>query len=359
VNIQGNILPFLRDELGLSYRDVSLHTSAIAAGMILVGLVGERFTRAFGRSRMLIISTLGSATALVLLTLAPTAVMSIGACLLFGMLGAFIPAMVPAILSDVHGTARRDVAFAEANAVACVFATSGPIVTGLCVWLGWSWRAALFAGVAAGIAIVLAFARSPVPQSSETHEEARAPLPFAFWCYFILLGLGVAVEFSALLWAPAYLEQVIGLDPTEAAIGAAAFFAGMLTGRIGGAGLFRFVPIRPLFFVAAAVVLAGFALYWATVAPAIAIAGLAVVGLGTALLFPLGLSFAIAAAGPAAERAAARVMLAPGLAILIAPPLLGAIADGAGLRMALLVTPLFMVLGVAAFLAGEAARKAR
>ena len=65
----------------------------------------------------------------------------------------------------------------------------------------------------------------------------------------------------------------------------------------------------------------------------------------------------MAAAGPAAERAAARVMLAPGLAILFAPPLLGAIADSAGLRTALLMTPVFMAIGVVAFLLGEAARK--
>ena len=37
LNIQGNILPFLKDELGLSYRAVSLHSSAIALGLIAVG----------------------------------------------------------------------------------------------------------------------------------------------------------------------------------------------------------------------------------------------------------------------------------------------------------------------------------
>ncbi len=129
----------------------------------------------------------------------------------------------------------------------------------------------------------------------------------------------------------------------------------MLTGRVGGAGLFRIIPIRRLFFAAAATLFAGFALYWGATGPLFAIAGLFVVGLGTALLFPLALSFAMAAAGPAAERAAARVMLAPGLAVLFAPPLLGAIADNAGLSTALLMTPVFMALGVVAFFLGEAA----
>lgn len=42
VNLQGNVVPFLQLEFALSYRAVSLHSSAIAAGMILVGFVGDR-----------------------------------------------------------------------------------------------------------------------------------------------------------------------------------------------------------------------------------------------------------------------------------------------------------------------------
>jgi hypothetical protein len=45
LNIQGNILPFLQAELDLSYRAVSLHFSAIAIGMIAVGLFGHRIIR--------------------------------------------------------------------------------------------------------------------------------------------------------------------------------------------------------------------------------------------------------------------------------------------------------------------------
>ena len=37
VNLQGNVVPFLQAEFALSYRAVSLHSSAIAVGIILVG----------------------------------------------------------------------------------------------------------------------------------------------------------------------------------------------------------------------------------------------------------------------------------------------------------------------------------
>jgi hypothetical protein len=46
-------------------------------------------------------------------------------------------------------------------------------------------------------------------------------------------------------------------------------------------------------------------------------------------------------------------MLAPGLAILLNPPLLGAIADSVGLRLALLTMPVFLILAVIAFAVAE------
>jgi len=359
VSIQGNILPFLRDELALSYRDVSLHTSAIAAGIVIVGMFGERVIGALGRRHTLIAATLGSAAAAILLTLAPSVTVSIGACFLFGVIGAYIPVLANAVLADVSGP-RRDVAFAEANAMACLFATTAPVITGLSVWMGWGWRMAVLAAIASGLLILASFARTPVPESPHAGSAAAAaPLPFAFWCYWATLGLGVAVEFSAILWAPAYLEQEIGLDATSAAIGAAGFFAGMLVGRVGATGLFRVFPISQLFYAAATTVFAGFLLYRLALEPTLVITGLFVVGMGTALLFPLCLSFAIAVAGPAAQRGATRIMLASGLAILIAPPLLGAIADVAGLSTALYAMPAFMALAVATFVLGRLVARER
>ena len=59
-------------------------------------------------------------------------------------------------------------------------------------------------------------------------------------------------------------------------------------------------------------------------------------GLGTALLYPLTLGFAIGVAGRLEEAASARASLASGVAILIMPMALGALADGLGLRLACL-----------------------
>jgi MFS family permease len=87
LNIQGNILPFLKAELDLSYRAVSLHSSALAAGLIAVGLFGDRVIRRYGRRRALRLGAAGISAGAVLLCLAPVAWASIGSCALMGRWG--------------------------------------------------------------------------------------------------------------------------------------------------------------------------------------------------------------------------------------------------------------------------------
>jgi len=70
------------------------------------------------------------------------------------------------------------------------------------------------------------------------------------------------------------------------------------------------------------------------------------------MLFALALGFAMGAAG-GGMRAASRMVVAPGLAVLITPPLLGTVADHAGLWLAQLTIPLFLALVAAAFLTGQ------
>ena len=71
INVQGNVIPFLQDAFDLSYRAVSLHSSAIAAGIILVGLFGERVVRRIGRRRTLWLAVGGLAAGGILLCLSP------------------------------------------------------------------------------------------------------------------------------------------------------------------------------------------------------------------------------------------------------------------------------------------------
>jgi MFS transporter, DHA1 family, inner membrane transport protein len=358
LTIQGNILPFLKQELDLSYRVVSLHSAAIAAGMIAVGLLGDRVVRRHGRCLALALGTVGATTGAVLLCLAPAAWATIASCALIGALGALIPAVVPALLADLHGP-RRHVAITEASAASYAFAMLAPLLTSLSIALFAGWRPAVLTGALVGILILGAFRRTVIVDAVRTGAVGGGSLPAAYWAYWCLLVTVIAIEFGILLWAPEFLGKVAGLPQAHAASGAAAFALAMLVGRTAGSGVVRYARPQHLFSIALLVTALGFLLYWGAGRPALAIAGLFVLGLGVALLYPLTLGFAIGAAGERGDTASARFMLAAGLAIASVPVLLGALADEVGLHMAHLMVPALVALALVCFLVAQALERRR
>jgi MFS family permease len=106
LNVLGPITPFLKDELGLSYTVSSLHFTAFAVGILLVGLGGHVPIRRLGRWRSLWIGAAGMSLGALLLAAGRTPVITIGAAFLMGAIGSLILALVPSVLSDRHGELR-------------------------------------------------------------------------------------------------------------------------------------------------------------------------------------------------------------------------------------------------------------
>src|ERR1700757_2911132 len=85
ISIQGNIIPFLRDELRLSYTIVSLHPSALAAGMMATGLFTERVLTAIGRRWTCLIGIAGCIVGLLAIYVARDAEASVAGCAIVGL----------------------------------------------------------------------------------------------------------------------------------------------------------------------------------------------------------------------------------------------------------------------------------
>ena len=188
---------------------------------------------------------LGMSAGAVLLCLASAAWASIGSCAIMGALGGLVWIVVTAVLAELHG-ARRNVALSEASAVAYAFGITAPLVMSLCLSLDLGWRNAVLVGVAFGGMIVLWSGRTPLSDSAATSASGRPSLPIAYWVYWCGLVMAVAFEFCILLWAPEYLEHIVGLS-TASAAGAAALFGAMLAGRAAGGGLLRRITAERLF----------------------------------------------------------------------------------------------------------------
>jgi fucose permease len=224
----------------------------------------------------------------------------------------------------------------------------------LCLSLDLGWRNAVLVGMAFGGMIALWFGRTPLSDSAATSASGHPSLPVAYWVYWCGLVMAVAIEFSILLWAPEYLEHVVGLSTASAAGAAAVFGLAMLAGRAAGGGLLRHITAERLFPLALLVTFLGFLMYWGLDRPPGAIVGLFVLGLGIALLYPLTISFAIGAAGARSDTASARAALAGSLALLVTPALLGGFADKVGLHLAHLIVPGLVVVALICFVVGQA-----
>ncbi len=337
-NVQGNTLPFLQAEFALSYRAVSLHSTAIAVGVIAAGLLAERVARLFGRRRALWLGSGGLGAGALLLCIAPAAWISIGSCLLMGFFGGLLTSIVPAVMSDIHHE-NRGQAFTEQAIIAYTFAILGPLLTGFFVGNGMSWRLPVILGGLMGLSLVVLFRRVDLPERRVAMTTTRAALPPAFWAYWLLLTLSCALEFSVLLWAPTFLERVVGLSAATAATAAAGFFAGVLGGRIAMRVVLRLLAPQTILLIAFGAGFLGFALYWGVGTPAAAVVGIVLLGLCVAPLYPLSMALGIGTAAGANDAASARLAMGFGIAILLAPAALGALADLVGLSLAHLTLP--------------------
>ncbi|URM98845.1 MFS transporter [Actinomadura madurae] len=166
---------------------------------------------------------------------------------------------------------------------------------------------------------------------------------WGFWGRWVDLVLAVGVEFCMVFWAADFLRSVKEFGAGTATTLSAAFVLGMAVGRAVAGPAVRFGgrPDRLLAF-AALVGIGGFAILWTSPAP-VAVAGLLVTGLGVALLYPVILGQALAAWASQPVRAAARCALASGVAIGVAPLVLGTLADFTTLRAAVFVAPALLV----------------
>ena len=351
-NVQGNVFPFLQDEFGLSYREVSLHSSATAIGVIVTALFGRALTVPLGRRRSLWLGAATIGAGAILLCLAPAAWVSIASCLIIGLGGGILAAGVPAMIADLHGEGRRQ-ALAEQAIVGYSYALIAPLLTGASVALGLGWRPAVIFPAVVAFALIGLFRKAAMPVDAPHPASRHARLPAAFWAYFCQLLFSVSLEFSVLLWASSFLERVIGFDPAAAATWVAGFYLGVLAGRAALRVLINRLPPEVIVGTAFAIGLVGFALYWGVGQPWAAVPGIVMLGVCVSPQYPVAMALALGTAPHAREQSSSYLTLAVGLAILLSPALLGTLADLVGLNRAHLTLPILIAACALSFTAAR------
>jgi predicted MFS family arabinose efflux permease len=347
----GLVVPHLRDELHLGYTVAGLHVAAFAFGGALAGMVAAPLERRLGRHAMFWLGATGMAVGTVALTLGRGAGATVAAMLVMGWFGGLLLVSVQSTLADHHGEARA-IAFAESNVIASLgyLVVAGALALGAALAVGW--RAALLAPVAILPVAFMAGRRQPLGAGAADAEVAPSGrLPRAFWIPAALIFFGTAADWCLSSWGASYVHNATGASVDTAVGVMAAYFAGMVAGRVAGSALTRRASPQRVLAVGIGCALAGVGILWSAGSPTLAAVGLALAGFGNGNLFPMALALAIATAPDRPSLAGGRAVTVAAIAVVVLPLSVGRLADAVGLAAALAVVPLCLFAAGAALAA--------
>jgi hypothetical protein len=266
--------------------------------------------------------------------------------LVFGIAVAGMLVHVNSALGDRYGATL----LVRANTWAVVGGTLGPLVLSAAARsAGWAYGAL----VPVPFLVLLAFILpgSPARDRGARVGASEPRLPRAYWLTWTYLALGIAAEFSFVVWGAQVVTARTGIGAADATALASLYVLGMVIGRLGlstgVASGSRVAILRA----GTALALAGSVLVWLAAAPIAAAGGLFLGGLGLSAVYPLGASLALAHARHAPLRASARLTAASGGAIITAPIALGIAAGTGGVVAAWLLVFGFLGAGLLVLLA--------
>jgi MFS family permease len=322
--------PYLRTQLGLSDAEVGLHSTALAIGLVVAGTVAAGLGRRFGEPAVRGSAIAATGLALPILAATPSLPATLAASLLIGLGAGTLLGHVNATLGAPGGRLAR-LRLARANVWAMIAAFVGPVIVAAGASVGPGWWFGLVPAL--GLLVLVA-----LDLRSRRHLVATAPpdtdhdhLPRAYWLAWAFLVAAISVEFSIVFWGATLVERRTHVPIPQATAIGALFLGGMFAGRLGlSVGVGAGHDIRRN--AATGLVLAGVGsgVAWVSTAPILSGLALFLAGVGVAILYPLGVAAALAGAPGQLALAGNRLTLASGLAILLAPLALGAIADATG-----------------------------
>ncbi|MEA2025988.1 MAG: hypothetical protein U9O18_04795 [Chloroflexota bacterium] len=337
----GAVTAFLAVALSLSDTAAALHSSLLAVGLLSAGLIGDRLDEILGSRKAHWLAYLLLIAAIVCIATAPAFPVTLAGAGMVGLGTGLLLAHLNRTLTRGGGTLAR-VRMSRSALVAMMATMSVPIAIGIGENSGLGWQMAFVAAVALVAAGLWVSRRRP--QIAARVASASGRLSRDYWLAWWLIVLGVSVEFSLVFWASTLVERQVGIPLADATLVAASFYAGMATSRM--ALSFHVVSSRdPVWMMRAGLVVAllGSLLAWAAQDVVPAGLGIYLGGLGTGFLYPLGVAVALALVPGLQDRGSARLILASGVAILVAPFVLGLAADAAGVSIAWLLVPALCV----------------
>lgn len=376
-----NILPRypeIKGELGLANSTYGLVLAAFPAGAILAGLGAGALIRRFGSAPLAVVGTILTALGLIAASWAPVA-----AALALALLVAGACDAITDVAQNAHGLrVQRGYGRSIINsfhAVWSIGAVLGGSMAAAAIALEVPLRAHLAVSGTLFAATALVALRFALPgkdpenpasavgadgapgaadaasaaeaagtagaaTSARVMRPGRGRTAFLLGALVVIAIGGTLVEDSGNSWATLYLSRDLGAPAAIAATGFIALVGAQFVGRLLGDTLVDRFGQRTVARAGGGIIAVGMATALAVPSVPGTIAGFALAGLGSATLVPAAMQEADDLPGLRHGTGLTVVSWLMRLGFLVSPPLVGLIADHAGLRTGLLVLPVAGIL---------------
>ncbi|MEE5065073.1 MFS transporter [Pseudomonas alliivorans] len=349
----GPLMPFLRAEFSLDLRWTGLHFAAYALGLVLIGVPYrwlERKPPVIGTGRIAIGSIIVASGFFAMAAGLP---MTLPGSVVLGFSGGLVMAVGQAMLGRRYGE-QAAAKLVEAHIVAGLCVLGGALLVGAATAVGLSWRAAPL--LISAWALLMFCVPSdlhrtearPTPATASTAAPADAlPAPrltrLSLWALVIL---GISAEWGVGFWGAEYMKTHVQTSASVAATLMSLYFAGTVCGRL--ASSFALRRLSPLSLLTTVIFSAIATLLVLSMIQGLAGTAVFTFVLGACLgnFFPLILGSAMRVAPHASSALSTQASQAVGVALLLAPFLLGLLSERIGVEAAfslLIIYPLLML----------------
>lgn len=367
--------PEIKTALGLDAAAYGLAIAAFPAGAIAAGMAAAVFIRRFGSARVAVAGTILTSLGILAAGLSPSVIFFALGLLLGGAADA-----ITDVAQNAHGLRvqrgyRRSIinSFHAIWSIGAVLGGSmAAVAIAIALPLGIHLTiSAVFFGIISLIALRLCLPG----RDDETEEEAIAggaelggalkrisAKTVSIMVSLVLISIAAAiVEDAGMSWATLYLSSSLEAPAVLAATGYISLVGAQFIGRIIGDGLTDRFGQRAVARTGGLIAAVGMGLALAFPTVPGTIIGFATAGYGVATLIPAAMNVADDLPGLKHGAGLTMVSWLLRLGFLFSPPLVGLIADNAGLRAGLLIVPMAGVVAVlcAGALAGPRKREGR
>ncbi|WP_217229718.1 MFS transporter [Streptomyces anulatus] len=342
--------PQIKEDLAIGNGAYGLAVAAFPAGAIAAGLAAGVLVRRVGSAQVAVVGTLLTAMGILAAGLAPSPALFAGALFLAGAMDALTDVAQNAHGLRVQRLYGRSI-LNSFHAIWSIGAVTGGLMAAGAMSLSLSLGVHL---TISAIVLVLAAATAwrfclpgPDNEPEETGPEQRGAgratgasrVGFVLAALVLIATAGTLVEDAGNSWAALYLTDSLHTSAALAAWGFIALVGAQFIGRIIGDRLVDRFGQRAVARTGGLITAAGMGL--ALTVPTLpgTILGFALAGFGVATLVPAAMHEADALPGLKPGSGLTIVSWLMRLGFLLSPPIVGQVADAAGLRTGLLVIP--------------------